>query len=297
MMNLLLPYVDDDDILMALVFQNYIKNNKDKLKYDEDINLYAIYGCPPGAIWNGGRALRHFHPKQTYKQISERINFLNDLGIQVHITFSNNLLKEEHLNDEYCNMILSILDNDKNNCVIVNSDLLKNYIRKTHPNLKITGSITQGNSLEILQERVSQDYDYLVCYKKRGIINFISTLHKKDIDKIEIMVTESCAQCECTLAHSTADSQSNLDQDFYNTFKCYYRSHPTPPYPDLHSPNFLVPLQQCFELGINKFKFSGRGEHVDNNLKNWILYLISPDYKDIVFDEVFDEYKKQEQLF
>lgn len=67
MMNLLLPYVDDDDILMSLVFQNYIKNNKNQLRYNEDVKLYALYGCPPGAIWNGGRALRHFHPKQTQK--------------------------------------------------------------------------------------------------------------------------------------------------------------------------------------------------------------------------------------
>ena len=77
MMNLFFPYVDDDDILMALVFQDYIQNNKEKLRYNEETKLYAIYGCPPGAIWNGGRALRHFHPRQTYKQIYDRINFLN----------------------------------------------------------------------------------------------------------------------------------------------------------------------------------------------------------------------------
>lgn len=191
-------------------------------------------------------------------------------------------------------MILSALDNGNNNCVIVNSDLLKNYIRKTHPNLKITGSITQGNNLEILQARIDQDYDYLVCYKKQAIINFISSCPQEVIDKIEVMVTESCAQCECPLAHATADSRSNLNQEFYNTFKCYYRDHPTPPHPSEDSPDFLVALPVCFELGINKFKFSGRGEHVDTNLRTWIRNLIIPEYWDVAFNEVFEEYKKSE---
>ena len=295
MFNLFLPFTDDRDILMLSIFNDFIINNQDKLKYN-DCKLFSVYGTFPGTIWNGGRSLDNYFPKMNKKQIEERIKFFNDKNIKVHLTFTNNMLEMHHLNDQYCNDILSIADNNKDNCVIIGSELLRKYIKENHPNLKLSASITLGNDFDIFKNRLNQNYDYVVCYPKKNILEYLSTLGQSDIDRVEVLLSTSCANCPKVLQHSTFDSINNLNQNFETLYKCYYISNSPIPLSDKDE-NSIRPVEQCLDLGINKFKYNGRGENVRINLQSNIKRIVKLEYQEKVFKDLWNIYINSEQLF
>ena len=57
----------------------------------------SIYGAPADCIWGGGRIGSGEHGVQ------EVMNLMSEYGISARLTFSNSLLREEHLADEKCN--------------------------------------------------------------------------------------------------------------------------------------------------------------------------------------------------
>ena len=54
----------------------------------------SIYGAPADCIWGGGRIGSGEHGVQ------EVMNLMSEYGISARLTFSNSLLREEHLADE-----------------------------------------------------------------------------------------------------------------------------------------------------------------------------------------------------
>ena len=80
----------------------------------------SIYGAPADCIWGGGRIGSGEHGVQ------EVMNLMSEYGISARLTFSNSLLREEHLSDEKCNALCKALNDSKgmSNGVIVHSDLL-----------------------------------------------------------------------------------------------------------------------------------------------------------------------------
>lgn len=61
------------------------------------------------------------------------------------LTFSNSLLREEHLQDRKCDTLCSLLEerNEPQNGVIIHSDLLLNYLQKNYPGLYLVSSTTK----------------------------------------------------------------------------------------------------------------------------------------------------------
>lgn len=296
MFNLFLPFVDDKDFIMLTLFQDYLKNNPEKLQYKESV-IFAEYGTFPRAIWNGGRSLQNYLPKMKPHHIEERIQYLNNQNIHLHLTFTNNLLTPELLSDEYCNMILEILNQYKENCIIVASPLLQKYIRKNYPNLKLAASITCGNSIELFKKEINEDFDYVVGYPKKGILEYVSTLSRYDKERVEILLSSGCANCPWVVKHATFDSVNNLSQDFEKFFKCYYSDPNFKHLPDQWEPDFVLSAQDCLDAGINKFKYAGRGENVHINLSVNIEKLIKPEFQKEAFETIWKKYLDSEQLF
>lgn len=60
---------------------------------------------------------------------------MQEYKISARLTFSNSLLREEHLQDRKCNTLCSLLEerNEPQNGVIIHSDLLLNYLQKNYP--------------------------------------------------------------------------------------------------------------------------------------------------------------------
>ena len=65
------------------------------------------------------------------------LDLMKEYGISARLTFSNSLLREEHLLDKKCNALCRLFEEtgDIQNGVIIHSDLLLEYLKKNYPNL------------------------------------------------------------------------------------------------------------------------------------------------------------------
>ena len=98
--------------------------------FKDNVKIGSFYGSPNGAIWNGGRMLFGNIIK---KQLEEVRDWLYSYNIPFRFTFTNCLIEEKHLNDTYCNNILDIFNNGKNE-VLCNTKILEDYIRNKYGN-------------------------------------------------------------------------------------------------------------------------------------------------------------------
>lgn len=102
------------------------------------------------------------------------MNLMSEYGISARLTFSNSLLREEHLSDEKCNALCKALNDSKgvnngagngvSNGVIVHSDILAGYIKKHYPNLYLVSSTTKvlTDFNDFLDEVKREDFQYVV---------------------------------------------------------------------------------------------------------------------------------------
>ena len=110
----------------------------------------SIYGAPSDCIWGGGRT--SFGEADAEKVL----DLMQEYQISARLTFSNSLLREEHLQDRKCNELCALLEknNKPQNGVSIHSDLLSYYLQKNYPGLYLVSSTTKvlTNFSDFLQE-------------------------------------------------------------------------------------------------------------------------------------------------
>ena len=76
----------------------------------------SIYGTPEDCLWGGGRV------EAGEAEPEEVLALMQKYGISARLTFSNSLLREEHLSDRKCNELCALFAENANpeNGVIVN---------------------------------------------------------------------------------------------------------------------------------------------------------------------------------
>lgn len=91
----------------------------------------SIYGAPADCLWGGGRV--GFGDDEAEKVL----RLTQKYGISARLTFSNSLIKQEHLSDGKCNRLCEMFSESKatQNGVIICSDLLLEYIGNNYPGL------------------------------------------------------------------------------------------------------------------------------------------------------------------
>ena len=99
-------------------------------------DIGSVYGAPPDCVWGGGRV--GFGEENA----DEVYALLKEYGISARLTFSNSLLREEHLSDRKCNRLCSLFE-DSQNGIIIYSDLLMKYIQKNYPKFYYVSSTTK----------------------------------------------------------------------------------------------------------------------------------------------------------
>lgn len=100
--------------------------------------ISALYGAPADCLWGGGRAGCGEEPPR------EALALAKEYGLAAFLTFSNLLLREEHLADKKCNALCAMLENSgPENGVIVGSDLLLAHLRAHYPGLCYASSTTK----------------------------------------------------------------------------------------------------------------------------------------------------------
>ena len=98
----------------------------------------SIYGAPADCLWGGGRVgFGEARPADVAALLSE-------YGVSARLTFSNSLLREEHLSDKKCNDLCARFERNGavRNGVILHSELLLDHLRRNYPGLYLVSSTT-----------------------------------------------------------------------------------------------------------------------------------------------------------
>lgn len=254
----------------------------------EDIRIGAAYGCFPGSIWNGGRVMLGSCTKQEMEYVTAE---LNGRDIAVRYTFTNPLLEEWHLLDTFCNLCLEVGDNGKNE-VLVNSQMLEDYIRKGYPNYEILSSTTKClRDIARVEEELQKDYALVVLDSAFNNTDELFDIENKD--KVELIVNHYCADdCPRRIEHYRAVGRGQLEfseidfpvcenirRDFYQVMK--NRS--------------FITIEALYgryrEAGFCNFKLDGRAFRKYKVLESFIYYLVKPEYRDQMRLEVLSEVK------
>ena len=151
----------------------------------------SIYGAPADCLWGGGRA--------GFGECGAReaLALAQEYGVSARLTFSNSLLREEHLSDRKCNALCELFSqaNGVQNGVIVHSELLTDYLRARYPALYLVSSTTKvlTDFDDFRHELDREEFRYVVpdfrLNKRFEELNALSQVHK---DKVEFLCNECC---------------------------------------------------------------------------------------------------------
>lgn len=149
----------------------------------------SIYGAPSDCLWGGGRV--GFGDDDADSVFA----MMREYGIPARLTFSNSLLREEHLSDKKCNQLCEKLNRTSGNGVIIYSDILLDYIRKNYPSLYFVSSTTKviTDEKEFLNEVRREEFNFVVPdfrYNKR--FDILDKLNDAEKAKIEFLCNECC---------------------------------------------------------------------------------------------------------
>ena len=190
---------------LNLLFDKIMKENQSL--FNKDYKISVFYGSFENSIWNGGRANKPFDI--SFDDIKNNIDLINQNGISVRYTFTNSLIKSNHLNDQISNKLMELANNGMNGVIVASEDLY-NYLKEKYPNFHYVYSITNC-SLNIEDYNKAYDkYDTLVLDQRLNKnIDFLKKLKGKE--KIEILINHFCPiNCPNIKKHYLSYSIYNL---------------------------------------------------------------------------------------
>ncbi len=268
-----------------------------KTKYPEyfydNVNIKAIFGSFPNMIWNGGSV--SISNKIFSSEIIEIKNFYKEHKIALQLTCTNSSISLYHLENEYCNNILSLLE-DSDNHVLVSTDLMYNYIKKNYPLYKIDRSIVNTQEDYDWELALEKKYNNIVlprrhCYN----INFLNKIDNKYRNRIEILANDPCPiSCPFINEHYKKFERLTLKQgkepDYENALQCINGiiNQKLIPIDDRYIITKQDIEQKYLPLNYSEFKLSGRG-NIIKITESIIPYLIKPKYQINFFAKLMKE--------
>ncbi len=157
--------------------------------FRDNLEIASFYGVFPPSLWNGGRTVGGATCDETY--VKNILSAFNSQGIALRFTFTNPALKEEHLSDPFCNMVMRLADNGLNEVIVV-SPVLEEYIRDKYPNYKITSSTCKRIvDAKELHDELNKNYHVVVVdYDLNNKFEILENLPNKE--KCEFLANSSC---------------------------------------------------------------------------------------------------------
>ena len=242
--------------------------------------IASIYGAPEGCIWGGGRVGSGTAGAQ------EVLALMQDFGISARLTFSNCLLRPEHLIDHPCNALCRAFSDSAGpqNGVIVHSELLLTYLKKHYPRLYFVSSTTKvlTRFSQLRQELERDDFSYVVPdFRLNRSFAQLQALPQTLKDKTEFLCNEGCwSGCMERRACYEAVSRKNLGAPEH---RCTapeaangYRFSRA-----MEGPGFIgvQDIQTTYlPMGFSQFKIEGRGLGNALLLEFLLHYLTKPEY-------------------
>ena len=253
-------------------------------------DIGSIYGAPADCIWGGGRAGFGDADAQAV------LNLMNEFGISARLTFSNSLLKEEHLSDKKCNKLCGLFENSEiQSGVIVCSDLLVDYLSKEYHDLYLVSSTTKVlTRFEDFERELNRpEFKYVVPdFRLNKAFDKLKLLTPPQKDKVEFLCNECCDfGCMTRKACYENVSRKNLGenvQDYVCSSKDasggyrFSRAMKSPAFIGIDDiKNVYLPM------GFSNFKLEGRGLGSAIVLEFLLYYMTKPEHQLEVREAVY----------
>lgn len=252
-------------------------------------DIGSIYGAPADCIWGGGRV------GCGTQTAGEVLALMREYGISARLTFSNSLLRKEHLSDPRCNALCRLFAKTPQNGVIVHSELLLDYLKKTYPELYFVSSTTKvlTDFAQFRQELEREEFRYVVPdFRLNNALDRLAALPQEQKDKVEFLCNECCwFGCKERNACYEAVSRKNLGERG-TEHRCTapdaaggYRFSKA-----MENPGFvsIADIQKCYlPMGFSNFKIEGRGLGSALILEFLLYYMAKPEHQLRVREEIY----------
>lgn len=254
-------------------------------------DIGSVYGAPENCIWGGGRI------EEGTQNPKDVLALLKEYGISRRLTFSNSLLSGKHLSDSRCNAICRMFEESDGpeNGVIVHSELLLDYLRRTYPGLYFVSSTTKvlTEFPELLKELNREEFRYVVPdFRLNKKFKEWNTLSSAEKDKVEFLCNECCSfECKDRKACYESVSRLNLGERG-EEHRCsapdaeegYVFSKA------MKNPGFLSTeeiREEYLPMGFSNFKIEGRGLGSALILEFLLYYMTKPEHQLEVREKVY----------
>ena len=252
-------------------------------------DIGSLYGAPVDCIWGGGRVgFGDAEPRQV-------LALTEEYGISARLTFSNSLLRQEHLSDKKCNRLCALLNQQEGNGVIVHSDLLLEYLKQKYPNLYFVSSTTKvlTDFRQFLDEVNREDFRFVVPdFRMNKAFGELDTLTEVQRDKVEFLCNECCwFGCQDRRMCYENVSRKNLGESCPDHVCTApggsqgYRFSKA-----MENPGFIgvEDIRKTYlPMGFSHFKIEGRGLGSALILELLLYYMTKPEYQIHVREAVY----------
>ena len=173
----------------------------------------SVYGAPAGCLWGGGRV------GSGEARPADVAALMREYGISARLTFSNSLLREEHLSDRRCNALCALFEKSGSvpNGVILCSDLLLQWLRERYPGLYFVSSTTKVLTRfeELEAELRRPEFRFVVPdFRLNRAYGRLNALPEDLKRKVEFLCNECCPiGCPDRKACYESVSRKNLGED------------------------------------------------------------------------------------
>lgn len=251
----------------------------------------SLYGAPADCLWGGGRV------GAGEWDAREVLDLMREYGISARLTFSNSLLRGEHLSDPKCNALCRLFEEagGGQNGVIVHSELLLDYLKRTYPGLYLISSTTKvlTDFRDLRRELEREDFRSVVPdFRLNKDFERLEALPQSRKDKVEFLCNECCDfGCRERKACYEAVSRKNLGECGHE-HRCAapdagggYRFSKA-----MANPGFIGidEIQNVYlPMGFSQFKIEGRGLGSALILEFLLYYMVKPAYHLRVREEIY----------
>lgn len=270
----------------------------------------SIYGAPGDCIWGGGRIGYGDNDPAAVKKLCDTY------GISARLTFSNSLLRKEHLVDPRCNRLCALFEHagaggsvpgseirfsnktrmtrtdqamsarQVENGIIITSDLLLDYIRQHYPAYYFVSSTTKVlTKFEDFRKELDRpEFRFAVPdFRLNKAFSRLEGLTPEEKDKTEFLVNECCSfGCPDRKACYEAVSRLALGEEEKNCFHGCTSPDAAEGYvfsKAMKNPGFISvdDIRDTYlPMGFSNFKIEGRSLGSALILEFLLYYLTKP---------------------
>ena len=251
----------------------------------------SLYGAPADCLWGGGRVgFGEDRPEDAAALTAE-------YGISARLTFSNSLLRPEHLEDRKCNALCALFEKSgaRQNGVILASDLLLDYLAKRYPGYYFVSSTTKvlRDFSRLEKELERPEFRFVVPdFRLNKAFDRLERLDECKRAKLEFLCNECCwFACPERKACYENVSRRNLGEDCPEHVCASPRASRGYRFSDaMENPGFIGIRdirERYLPNGFSQFKIEGRSLGSAMLLEFLLYYTTKPEYQLKVREELY----------